>query len=125
MEQAVFRLLLEREIPTILVLAEGMPNDWNEKIKAALDKKYLLIITACNEQVHRVSRQSAYDRNNLILSIAEEIIIGYCTPNGNIDKQVAGRTNVTFLNRAIYAATGETILATAAENKETTYRSLK
>lgn len=102
MEQEIFHLLLDQKIPAILVLAEGMRTEWNEKIKSALDKGHLLIITACDENIHHVSSQSAYDRNNLILSIAEHIVIGYSAAGGNIDRQIAGKTNVTFLNKTQY-----------------------
>lgn len=115
MEQAVFNILLDRKIPTILVLAEGMRSEWNEKITSALHNNQLLIITTCNENVHRVNYQSAYDRNNLILSLADQIVIGYCTPKGNIDKQIAGKVNVTFLNRTEYPIVGPTTTNIAAE----------
>lgn len=115
MEQAVFNILLDRKIPTILVLAEGMRNEWSEKITSALNSNRLLIITTCNENVHRVSYQSAYDRNNLILSLAAQIVIGYYTPKGNIDKQIAGKVNVTFLNRTEYPTVGPTTANIAAE----------
>lgn len=122
MEQMVFNKLLDKMVPVILVLAEGMRNEWNEKITAALNSERLLIITNCNENVHRVSYQSAYDRNNLILSLADQIIVGYCTPKGNIDKQIAGKTNVTFLNKTIYPTIEQTTINRAADCKTTTYR---
>lgn len=102
MEQDVFNALLKQHIPTILVLAEGLPNRWNAEIEAALHTNLLLIITPCDNTVHRVNKVSAYDRNELILSIAEQIVIGYCREGGNINKQLKGKKNITYLNRTEY-----------------------
>lgn len=124
MEQVVFNELLDRMVPVILVLAEGMKNEWNENITSALHSERLLIITSCNENVHRVSHQSAYDRNNLILSLADQIIVGYCTPKGNIDKQIAGKANVTFLNKTVYPTIGQATISRAADCKTMNYRPL-
>lgn len=121
MEQMVFNELLDQMVPAILVLAEGMKYEWNEKITSALNNKRLLIITTCNENVHRVNHQSAYDRNNLILSLADQIIVGYCTPKRNIDKQIAGRANVTFLDRTQYPTLQQATINIAADCKTINY----
>lgn len=121
MEQMVFNELLDKMVPVILVLAEGMKNEWNEKIASALKSERLLIITSCNETVHRVNYQSAYDRNNLILSLADQIVVGYCAPRGNIDKQIAGKANITFLNKTVYPTIKQDTINIAADCKTTTY----
>lgn len=99
MEHLVFGLLLRKKIPTILVLAETFKDNWNNEIISALKENRLLIITLCDETVHFVSKQSAADRNLLILSLAENIVIGYSTPNGNIERQTENLHNVSILTQ--------------------------
>lgn len=67
---------IRKENTDALVLAESIKEEWNPPIKLALEEKRLLIVTACNDKVHRVNHQSAYERNEIILSLANHIIIG-------------------------------------------------
>lgn len=122
MEQEVFNILLEKKIPVILVLAESMKEEWSNHIKLALKEKRLLIVTACNSQVHRINHQSAYDRNEIVLSFADHVIIGYCKPGGNIDRQISGKTNITFLHNSNYLPTEPTLMERAADSDVITYR---
>ena len=105
MEQEVFNILLEKKIPVILALAEGMKKEWDNKVKLALEENRMLIVTTCDDKIHRINHQSAYDRNETILSLADDIIIGYCTPGGNIDRQTKGKTNITYLQKSEYLST--------------------
>jgi len=100
MEQEVFTLLLQLKVPIILVLAEAMRTVWNNGIERALKENRILIITHCNATVHQVSQQSADERNQIILSLADSIVIGYCTKGGNIEKQISRLTNVKILSPA-------------------------
>jgi hypothetical protein len=96
-EQKVFTLLLQRRIPVILVLAEAMRTEWSEEIESALKENRMLIVTQCDESVHFVCKDSAADRNEIILSLADAIVIGYCAKGGNIARQIAGRENTHVL----------------------------
>lgn len=97
MEQVVCAWLLQQKIPTILVLAETFPSKWPPVLETALREERLLVATRCDESVHRISRQSAFDRNELMLSIADEVVVGYCAEGGNIEKQVCSLPNVRYL----------------------------
>lgn len=97
MEQTVFSWLLQLKIPTVLVLAEALSETWSAEIEIALREQRLLIITHCEPNIHRITAQSAYDRNQLMISLADKIIIGYCTNGGNIEKQIKGLSNVIYL----------------------------
>ena len=99
-----------------------MKEEWSNHIKLALKEKRLLIVTACNSQVHRINHQSAYDRNEIILSFADHVIIGYCKPGGNIDRQISGKTNITFLHNSNYLPTEPTLMERAADSDVITYR---
>ena len=97
MEQAVFSVLLQRKIPTILVLAEAMHDGWNGDVENALAEGRLLIITHCDQSVHNVTARSAFDRNILMFSLAAKIVIGYYTKGGKLERALAGFDNVEYL----------------------------
>lgn len=109
MEKHVFSLLLERKIPAILVLAEAMHEQWSEPVSAALGSGQLLIITHCGPEVHTVCARSAFDRNALMMALADEIVVGYCSKGGNLERGLAGYSNVRYLvgNQANRAKTKE------------------
>lgn len=96
-EKKIFSLMLQYKLPVILVLAEGMKDVWNDDIKAALDEGRLLIVTHCGEEVRRVSSRSAFDRNILMMSLADNIVVGYCDKCGNLERALAGFDNVTYI----------------------------
>lgn len=97
MEKHVFSSLLERKIPVILVLAEAMHEQWSEPVSAALGSGQLLIITHCGPEVHTVCARSAFDRNALMMALADEIVVGYCSKGGNLERGLAGYSNVRYL----------------------------
>ena len=97
MERAVFTMLLQRKIPTILVLAEAMPSRWGDDVREALAAGRLLVITHCDASVHSVTARSAFDRNVLMLSLAQKIVVGCCTKGGKLERALAGFDNVEYL----------------------------
>lgn len=100
LEQYLFRYLLENKIPTILFLAENLHDRWDDSLEKALKEQRLMIATHCDTSVHFTTAASAYDRNSLMIELADEIVVGYCTPNGKIEKQIAGYRNVKHLTAA-------------------------
>lgn len=97
MERAVFTTLLQRKIPVILALAEAMPSRFDADIENALLEERLLVITHCEPSVHNVTARSAFDRNILMLSLAQKIVVGYCSKGGNLERALAGFDNVEYL----------------------------
>ncbi|MEF2620670.1 MAG: hypothetical protein U0M48_00795, partial [Xylanibacter rarus] len=97
MEKHVFSSLLERKITAILVLAEAMHEQWSEPVSEALGSGRLLIITHCGLEVHTVCARSAFDRNALMMALADEIIVGYCSKGGNLERGLAGYSSVRYL----------------------------
>ena len=98
MERAVFTTLLQRGIPTILCLAEAMPSRWGDDVRAALGEGRLLIVTHCDAGVHNVTARSAFDRNVLMMSMAQKIVVGCCTKGGKLERALAGFDNVEYLD---------------------------
>ena len=97
MERAVFTTLLQRKIPTILCLAEAMPTLFGDDLRTALSEGSLLVITHCDASVHNVTARSAFDRNVLMLSLAQKTVVGYCTKGGKLERALAGFDNVEYL----------------------------
>ena len=97
MERAVFTTLLQRKIPVILFLAEAMHGHWSGDIVDALGEGRLLIVTHCDTGVHNVTARSAFDRNVLMMSMAQKIVVGYCTKGGKLERALAGFDNVEYL----------------------------
>lgn len=99
MEQLVFSMLLMLRIPSILLLAESIPEVKPAPLEKALAEGRLLIGTHCGHEVNLMTRQTAIDRNRLMLDMAQHIVVGYCTPSGEIARSIEGRQNVRFLTR--------------------------
>ncbi|MGN1375692.1 MAG: hypothetical protein ACI4V5_03970 [Prevotella sp.] len=96
-ERQLYNLLLDIHKPVILVKAETLGDDCSIEEIEAMKEGRLLIVTHCDENVHRVSSESAFDRNRLILSIADTIVVGYSSSGGNLERLLQGRTDVTYL----------------------------
>ncbi len=97
MERVVFERLLKDKIPAILVLAEALHEFWDVQVEAALREHRLLIITHCDAGVHTVTSRSAFDRNLLMLMLADKTVVGFCKKGGNLERVLAGFDNVTYL----------------------------
>ena len=97
MERAVFTTLLQRRIPSVLMLAEAMPAVFGDDVNEALREGRLLIATHCDAGVHGVTIRSAFDRNVLMMSLAQKIVVGYCTKGGKLERALAGFDNVEHL----------------------------
>ena len=75
LEQETFRLLLAIRVPAILFLAETFPSVWPQPLASAIAEGRVLAATHCDDTVHFATRQSAQDRNRVILSLADRIVV--------------------------------------------------
>lgn len=96
-ERQLYNLLLDIGKPVILVKAETLSDDYTFEEIEAMKEGHLLIVTHCDENVHRVSSESAFDRNRLIVSMADSIVVGYCSSGGNLERLLQGKKDVTYL----------------------------
>ena len=102
-ERFASRLLLERGIPVVLALAQSIPDDLSglrlEAIHttALADGRLVIISPIVDSSVSEVSSKTSASRNQLMINIAEKIVVGYMTENGNLARQLLGRHNVTVL----------------------------
>jgi predicted Rossmann fold nucleotide-binding protein DprA/Smf involved in DNA uptake len=85
-EKDVLHYLLKGTQPVILALARGMMKKWPPEIKTALDANRLLIITGYADSVTHASEETCFQRNRLMMELTDEIVIGYASPGGNLEK---------------------------------------
>lgn len=97
MERMVFSRLLSAGIPTVLVLAQAMPGAWSAGLQAAMQAGRLLVITHCDASVHWANARSAHDRNLLMIGLADEVAVGFCTQGGNLSRELVNARSVRYL----------------------------
>lgn len=90
-EKDVFEILLKGNQPLILVLARGMKKRFEPTIQKALHQNRLLIISPFSDNEKRVTRELAETRNKEILRISNQIIVGFITKDGQLDKLMNGK----------------------------------
>jgi len=76
-------------IPAYIIMYNSQIHDIVKRqpeIKARLDKGNLLIISPFEESVTAVTPRTCLIRNNLIVELADKIVIGYASPGGQISK---------------------------------------
>lgn len=96
-EKDVFHYLSKGDQPIILVLARELMRNYPPEIKRLLDKDQLLIISPFNHNVKRTSRKTAEVRNNLIIELANEIVVGFAKTGGNLESQLNNYCNTELI----------------------------
>jgi len=87
-EKDVFHYLLKGKQPIILALARGIKKRFEPEIEEAIAENRLLIITPFNENVKRITVDTATKRNELMVETADEIFIAYASMGGNLDQLI-------------------------------------
>jgi hypothetical protein len=86
LEKDVLHYLLKGTQPIILALARGIKKKIEPEFKKPLDAGRLLIITPFDETVTRVTEETARKRNEMMIEIADEVVVGYRKEGGQIDE---------------------------------------
>jgi hypothetical protein len=84
-EQDVFRRLIKGTQPIIVALACGLSHR-DPKLTESIALNRLLIITPFPEKVQRVTLETAQCRNRMMMELADEIVFGFVSKNGNLEK---------------------------------------
>jgi predicted Rossmann fold nucleotide-binding protein DprA/Smf involved in DNA uptake len=91
-EKDVFEILLKGKQPLILVLPRSLKKNWEPKIIEAITQNRLLVISPfIGDQNKRITRENAIQKNETIISLADKIMVGYKTKNGQLDKLLKGK----------------------------------
>lgn len=86
MEQQVLRGLLKERLPVILVLARGIPDPVQPEFQGPLAAGRLLIITRYASSVTHPCREKCLQRNRLMGELADEVVVGYATAGGDLER---------------------------------------
>lgn len=90
-EKDVFEILLKGKQPLVLVLARAMKTRWLAQIEKAVQEKRLLIISPFEKEIKRVTRETAASRNEKVIELSDNIMVGFKTENGQLDKLLKSR----------------------------------
>ena len=88
-EKDVFHYLLAGTQPVIMTLARGMKEKIEAELKTAIEAGRLLLVTPFEQSVKRVSVETAEKRNLFMIELADEIVIGYASKSGMLERLVA------------------------------------
>jgi hypothetical protein len=89
-EKDVFHYLLAGKQPVIMALARGMKKKIDPELKAAVHAGRLLMVTPFAENIKRVSAETAEKRNRFMIDLADEVVIGFASKGGMLERLVAG-----------------------------------
>lgn len=102
-ERFACRLLIERGIPVVLALSRVVPDNLADlrltpEMQNALQRGMMVIVSPVLDGTEKdTTAQTAAARNRLMISIAENIVVGFMAENGNLARQLLGLKNVTVL----------------------------
>jgi predicted Rossmann fold nucleotide-binding protein DprA/Smf involved in DNA uptake len=85
-EKDVLHYLLKGKQPIILVLARGLKEKLELELEKPLQDGRLLIISPFEKSLKRVTKQTSEIRNKLMIELAEEILVGYASKGGQLEK---------------------------------------
>ena len=94
-EKDVLHYLLKGKQPIILALARGIKEKFKPEFQKPIDQKRLLVITAFDKSVKRVTEQTAQARNQLMLDLADNITVGFISKGGLLE-ELLKQTNKTI-----------------------------
>lgn len=94
-ERQVAAILLERGI-SLIWLALDLNEVKNEidHLRSYVISDRILILALFGEGETLPKRQQQYMRNLAVLEYSDQIVVGYRTPDGTLDHQIAGRENI-------------------------------
>jgi predicted Rossmann fold nucleotide-binding protein DprA/Smf involved in DNA uptake len=85
-EKEVLSYLLQGSQPIILALACGIGNNFSAELQAPLAAGRLLALTRYAPTVTHPCEEKCYQRNRLMLELADEVVIGYASAGGKLEK---------------------------------------
>ncbi|MDD3023144.1 MAG: hypothetical protein PHE26_04515 [Syntrophomonadaceae bacterium] len=75
--------------PIILALTRGLKQKLETELQPPLEQGRLLIITPFDNSVKWVTAANAAIRNQMMINLADEIVVGYSSPRGQLDGLLA------------------------------------
>jgi predicted Rossmann fold nucleotide-binding protein DprA/Smf involved in DNA uptake len=84
-EKDVLHYLLKGNQPIIIALARGLKKKIEPEFIKPIDEGRLLIISPFDDEVKRITEQTAIVRNNMMIELADKIVVGYVTKGGLLE----------------------------------------
>lgn len=89
-EKDVLHYLLKGQQPIILALARGLKERIEPELMKPLEEGRLLIISPFDKDIKRVTKETAFIRNKLMIEMADYVVVGYVRPGGLLDELLRG-----------------------------------
>ena len=83
-EKDVFEFLLKGTQPIIMVLARNMKKRFPSQQRKAIIENRLLVISPFDDKITQNSKESCYKRNEVILEIADKVVVAYANKYGKL-----------------------------------------
>lgn len=96
-EKDVFHYLLAGTQPIIMALARGMKEKLASEIRDEVDAGRLLLITPFENSVKRITVETTEKRNRFMIELAEQVVIGYASRGGMLERLLADVKNKTII----------------------------
>lgn len=104
LERDVLDLLLKGTQPVAIALARGLQKRYPAAVGAAMAAGRLLALSPFAPAQKRINRATIAARNRLIAAAAQNIVIGFEAPGGNIARVLAGASGASRVQRLHPAA---------------------
>lgn len=85
-EKDVLQRLLEGSQSVIVALATGIMVRFDPCLQAALDAGRLLVVTRYADSVTHACEDKCFQRNRLMMELADETVVAYAAPGGNLER---------------------------------------
>ena len=86
LEKDVLHYLLKGKQPIILALARGLKVKLEPELIAPIEQGRLLIVSPFDKTVKRVSQTNSEIRNKLMITLSDQVVIGFASTGGNLEK---------------------------------------
>lgn len=101
LEKDVLHYLLKGKQPIIVAMARGLKQKLEPELQQAMDAGRLLIISPFDESVKRVTKKTAVIRNQMMIELADEVVVGFASEGGNLKKLLQAQSdglNIKYLS---------------------------
>lgn len=85
-ERDVFHYLEKGTQPIIIAMARGIPDKLPEKLKKSVADGRILLISPFNKDIKKVTVETAFIRNKLMIDLADKVTVGYTDPEGKLSQ---------------------------------------
>lgn len=101
-EKDVLHYLLKGQQPIIVALGRGLKEVMEPELKAPFDQGRILFITPFDSKVRRVTSETALRRNQMMIELADNIVVGYASKGGSLERLLLStRKPIQYLTEQI------------------------